>query len=125
MTSVTQPCALHFGHCGGTGNVSVAFSVVTLQTRVSASVAGRINDGNWPLPFRAPTDLRSGSAVPNTKRPLPIPCPKCEHVGSILRVKSMTVMMVTCAGCGHTWATEMSSLPPEVQAKIPDALRDL
>ena len=70
-------------------------------------------------------DLGSGSAVPNTNRPLPITCPKCQHVGSILRVRSTTVMMLTCASCGHTWATEMASLPPEIQAKIPDALRDL
>jgi hypothetical protein len=34
-------------------------------------------------------------------------------------------MMVTCASCGHTWATEYKSLPPEVQEKIPDTLRDL
>jgi DNA-directed RNA polymerase subunit M/transcription elongation factor TFIIS len=56
---------------------------------------------------------------------LPIPCPKCQHVGSRLRVASLTVMMVTCARCGHTWATEYKSLPEDIQEKIPDALRDL
>jgi hypothetical protein len=42
----------------------------------------------------------------------------------MLRVMSITVMMLTCAQCGYTWATEMASLPPEIQEKIPDALRD-
>ena len=63
--------------------------------------------------------------MPNSNRPLPIPCPKCQHVGSMLIVKSLTVMMLTCANCSHTWATELTSLPPEIQEKIPDALRDL
>ena len=43
----------------------------------------------------------------------------------MLVVKSMTVMMLTCANCRHTWATDMASLPLEIQEKIPDALRDL
>jgi hypothetical protein len=43
----------------------------------------------------------------------------------MLIVKSMTVMMLTCANCRHTWATDMASLPPDIQEKIPDALRDL
>ena len=63
--------------------------------------------------------------MPNTNRPLPIPCPKCPHVGSRLRVAGLTVMMLTCASCGHTWATEYKSLPADVQEKIPDALREL
>jgi hypothetical protein len=63
--------------------------------------------------------------MPNTNRPLPIACPKCQHAGSILRVKSLTVMMLTCTRCSNTWATDMRSLPPDIQAKIPDALRDL
>jgi len=46
-------------------------------------------------------------------------------VGSLLIVKSTTVMMLTCANCRHTWATDLTSLPPEIQEKIPDALRDL
>jgi Zn ribbon nucleic-acid-binding protein len=63
--------------------------------------------------------------VPNTDRPLPIQCPKCQHNGSKLVVRSLTVMSVTCAKCGHFWATDLESLPPEIQEKIPDALRDL
>jgi len=46
-------------------------------------------------------------------------------VGSLLIVKSITVMMLTCANCRHTWATDLTSLPPEIQEEIPDALRDL
>jgi hypothetical protein len=34
-------------------------------------------------------------------------------------------MSLTCANCGHFWATDMKALPPEIQEKIPDALRDL
>ena len=63
--------------------------------------------------------------MPNSGRPLPIHCPKCGHSSSILRVKSISVMMLTCESCRHTWATEMASLPHDVQEKIPDALRDL
>jgi hypothetical protein len=32
-------------------------------------------------------------------------------------------MSLTCANCGHFWATDLESLPPEIQEK--DALRDL
>ena len=70
-------------------------------------------------------DLESELSVPNTNRPLPIPCPRCQHVGSLLVVKSTTVMMLTCTNCRHTWATDMASLPQDIQEKIPDALRDL
>jgi len=59
--------------------------------------------------------------MPNTDRPLPIECPKCQHVGSKLRVKSLTVMTITCASCGHTWAADLPSLPPDIQ----DAVREL
>jgi len=38
-------------------------------------------------------------------------------------VASVTVMMVTCASCGHTRATEYKSVPEDIQEKIPDALR--
>jgi hypothetical protein len=34
-------------------------------------------------------------------------------------------MSLTCANCGHFWAADLESLPPEIQEKIPDALRDL
>jgi hypothetical protein len=73
--------------------------------------------------IRFPKELRA-SPVPNTTKPLPIRCPKCQHNGSTLVVKSLTVMSVTCANCGHFWATDLESLPPEIQEKIPDALRD-
>ena len=56
---------------------------------------------------------------------MPIVCPKCHHQGCVLLVKSLTVMTCTCANCAHVWATELESLPADVQARIPDALRDL
>jgi len=59
--------------------------------------------------------------VPNTERPLPIKCPKCQHVGGKLRVRSLTVMMVTCENCSYTWATDLPSLPEDIQ----DAVREL
>ena len=62
--------------------------------------------------------------MPNTDRNLPIRCPKCHHNGCTLVVKSISVMTVTCAGCHHTWATDLDSLPSEIQLKIHDALRD-
>jgi len=43
----------------------------------------------------------------------------------VLVVKSTTVMMLTCANCRHTWATDVASLPPDIQEQIPDVLRDL
>jgi uncharacterized Zn finger protein len=63
--------------------------------------------------------------MPNTNRPLPISCPKCQHLWSRLVVKSTTVMTVTCASCGHFWATEFDWLPPEIQEKVTDTLRQL
>jgi hypothetical protein len=63
--------------------------------------------------------------VPNSNQPLPIQCPKCQHVSCVLVVKSITVMMVTCASCGHTWAIEYKSLPEDIQEKVPGALRGL
>ena len=71
-----------------------------------------------------PQTFRRQPQVPNTNRPLPIPCPKCHHDGSRLVVRSLTVMSLTCANCGHFWATDLESLPPEIQKKVPDALRD-
>lgn len=56
--------------------------------------------------------------VPNTNRPLPIECPKCEHVGGVLVVKSITVMTVTCARCQYVWATDLPSLPPDIQEQV-------
>jgi hypothetical protein len=42
----------------------------------------------------------------------------------MLIVKSVTVMTLTCASCGHTWATDLPSLPPEIRDRIPDVLPD-
>ena len=60
--------------------------------------------------------------MPNTNQPLPFHCPKCHHDGCMLLVKSLTVMTWTCDGCRHMWATDMQQLPPEIQARVPDAL---
>jgi hypothetical protein len=43
----------------------------------------------------------------------------------MLVVKSITVMTLTCANCAHFWATDLESLPLEIQQKIPEVLRDL
>ena len=59
------------------------------------------------------------TAMPTTDRQLPIPCPKCQHVGGLLVVRGTTVMTVTCDQCHHTWTTDLLSLPPEVQALLP------
>jgi len=63
--------------------------------------------------------------MPNTDRPLPIECPKCHYDGCLLVVKSLTVMTVTCVSCRHTWATDVASLPVDVQARVPDAVERL
>ena len=62
--------------------------------------------------------------MPNTNRPLPIRCPKCGHKGSKLVVKSITVMTVTCANCGHTWATELDALAVDIQLKVHEVLHE-
>ena len=85
-------------------------------------IAGFVGFG---LRFAYAKSSEAQPQVPNTNRPLPIQCPKCQHNGSRLVVKSLTVMSVTCANCGHFWATDLESLPPEIQERIPDALRDL
>ena len=63
--------------------------------------------------------------MPNTNRPLPIPCPKCQHLGSKLVVKSLTVMTLTCGSCGHFWATEFDWLPIEIQEQVTKTLRHI
>lgn len=63
--------------------------------------------------------------MPNSNRPLPIPCPKCRSNGSTLVVKSISVMTVTCASCGHTWATEIHALSPDIQLKVHAVLQEL
>ena len=70
-------------------------------------------------------DPRWIRAVPNTNEPLPIQCPKCHYDGCLLVVKSLTVMTVTCVSCRHTWATDLGSLPQDVQARVPHALDHL
>lgn len=89
--------------------------------RATHGVAGLVVLDYDPLPWA----FKRRPQVPNTNRPLPIQCPKCQHNGSRLVVRSLTVMSLTCANCGHFWATDMKALPPEIQEKIPDALRDL
>jgi hypothetical protein len=57
--------------------------------------------------------------MPNTGNPLPIPCcPKCQHDGCVLAVKSFTIMSCTCAKCGHFWATQIDWLPLDIQKKV-------
>ena len=56
--------------------------------------------------------------MPNTNNPLPIICPKCHYGGSMVIVQSRTVIMVKCADCRHTWATNLDGLPSEIQEKV-------
>ena len=56
--------------------------------------------------------------MPNTHLLLPIRCPKCQHVGSTLLVRSATAITSTCVKCGHQWATDAMSLPEDVQAAV-------
>jgi hypothetical protein len=58
------------------------------------------------------------------KRTLPITCPTCPRTGSMVVVKSITVMTVMCASYGHTWATEVDALPPNIQLKVHAILRE-
>jgi ribosomal protein S27E len=64
------------------------------------------------------------SCVPNTDRPLQIPCPKCEHTACTLVVKSISDMTVKCPNCGHSWATELEALPEDIQMMVRAVLRD-
>jgi transcription elongation factor Elf1 len=63
--------------------------------------------------------------MPNTGRPLPVPCPKCQHAGCRLVVKSISVMTLTCARCDHTWATLIESLPPDIQDRVHAVLTEV
>jgi hypothetical protein len=67
---------------------------------------------------------RALTLMPNTGRPLPIQCPKCGHEGSGLVVGSRTIMMMTCASCRHTWATELHALPADIQLKVVEVVRE-
>jgi hypothetical protein len=51
------------------------------------------------LPRSFTKRLVGDAAMPNTNRPLPIQCPKCQHNGSTLLVKSLTILTLTCASC--------------------------
>ena len=62
--------------------------------------------------------------MPNTNRPLPIPCPKCHHDGSTLVAMSQTIITVTCASCRHSWATELDTLPLDIQVNVQVAVED-
>jgi uncharacterized Zn finger protein len=61
---------------------------------------------------------------PNTNQPLPIQCPKCHRDGSKVIVSSVTVMTCTCERCGHVWATEMPSIPEDIQQRVREVLDD-
>jgi hypothetical protein len=98
---------------------------VTLITRANPNghaFRWRCSNCNHEWSAVQPVQLtRDGESNP----PLPIPCPKCQHHGSMPRARSITVMMLRCAKCRHTWATEYESLPPDIRAKIADMLQDL
>jgi transcription elongation factor Elf1 len=61
--------------------------------------------------------------MPKKDRSLPIQCPKCHHHGSTLLIKSYTVMTLMCVSCRHMWASDLMSLPAEIQKKIPDTFQ--
>ena len=62
--------------------------------------------------------------MPDTNNPLPIVCPKCRYNGSMVMVQSRTVIMVKCADCHHTWATDLGGLPGEIQEKVRSLLQN-
>jgi transcription elongation factor Elf1 len=62
--------------------------------------------------------------VSNTGRPFQIRCPKCEHTGCTLAVKSISDMTVACPNCGHSWATELKALPEDIQEIVRGLLND-
>jgi hypothetical protein len=42
----------------------------------------------------------------------------------MLIVQSLTVIMVKCVACRHTWATDLDGLPSEIQEKVRALLQD-
>ena len=60
----------------------------------------------------------------NTSHPLKVECPKCGHDRGRLVAESLTVITVACGSCDHTWATDLSHLPPEVQERVHAAVRE-
>ena len=62
--------------------------------------------------------------MPNTNRPLPIQCPKCQRLECTLMVESATIMLVRCVRCQHAWATQIDWLTPEIREKVHAILHD-
>jgi len=46
---------------------------------------------------------------------LPVSCPHCQNDLARLTVRSLTILTVTCANCGHTWAVELATMPELVR----------
>ena len=65
-----------------------------------------------------------GAAMPNRNRLWPVRCPKCDHSGSRLVLASRTIMTLKCSSCGHTWATDLETLTPDIQQHVRDMLED-
>jgi Zn ribbon nucleic-acid-binding protein len=63
-------------------------------------------------------------AVPNTGNAVPIVCPECHYDGCMVVVRSLTVIMVKCVSCRHTWAAELNHLPEEIQLKVQAVVPD-
>jgi hypothetical protein len=97
------------------------YVVVEIQSRNHALLVREIAVPNYGCARIRAAGL---PAVPNTERPLPIECPKCQYGHSKLVVKSLTIMMVKCANCGHSWATTLDALQPDIQEKVHAVLRD-
>ena len=49
---------------------------------------------------------------------LPLHCPKCDHDGALLRIRSTTVLTVNCADCTHSWSVDIGALPPEIEEQV-------
>ena len=77
-----------------------------------------------PAPDSLKAPHERSSCVPNTDRPLPIPCPNASHPGCTLVVKSISVMTVECPNCRHSWAIELDALPEDIQQIVRAVLRD-
>ena len=54
---------------------------------------------------------------------LPLRCPKCEHEGATVVVRSYTVVTLVCRTCPHTWSTEIAALPEAVYKQLPPVVR--
>ena len=38
-------------------------------------------------------------------------CPNCQNLEASVDVMSLTVLTVTCTGCGHGWSADLTELP--------------